>query len=110
MAAQLLPALQYGAFVTSFIAVMAGAISAGRMLLHLRKLDLSTYARLGEPAVLSRSGSPLTQKYLWEKHYLQSEHEPVRRWGKRYHVCLIVALASFLTAVVAMALSSMLAI
>ena len=110
MASSLLLALQVASGITAFAALMAGAVSAGRMLLHLRKHDLGTYSRLGEPSVLSRSGSPLTQQYLREKRYLQSGSELVRLWGKRYHMFLMVALIGFAICVAAMAVSAMLAI
>ena len=110
MADSILLALQVTSGLTAFVAVLAGAISAGRMLLHLRKHDLGVYARLGEPSVLSRSGSPLTQQYLREKRYLQSGSELVQLWGRRYHMFLRVAFIGFAICVAAMAVSVVLAI
>jgi hypothetical protein len=73
------------AFIAAFFASVAGVVSMGRLLMHLRKLDPSTYQQFGGQFSAIFGSKPAFRLYLHNRIYRQSAHEPIRTWGNRYY-------------------------
>jgi len=94
MAQTLFFSIMLVAFIVAFFASVTGAVSAVRLLMHLRKLDPSTYEQVGGQFLALFGGKPAFRMYLGNKSYLESTHEPIRIWGKRFHFSVATLFAS----------------